>query len=221
LRGRNLTGIPGEKFVGAGLPMNRHVNYIVTWRQVVAGGPVIANSSITGTIANAPANTQVTLSSGAQTFSTNTDSSGNYVFAHLPAGTYALSVAGAGVVNSNLVLDGNNAVTFNYTIPVQPSTKPLTHYMLFGPPNVSATRTNLVLALDYVARFAPTVGFSALEAQSAQNVTIVGVNAVPGSAEQSLQNAGSTVRHIAGADSYAMEQLFANLVASGNPYPST
>ncbi|MBI4789946.1 MAG: LysM peptidoglycan-binding domain-containing protein [Chloroflexi bacterium] len=39
LRGRTPTQIPGEKFVGAGLPMNRHVNFIVTWKQVVAASP--------------------------------------------------------------------------------------------------------------------------------------------------------------------------------------
>jgi hypothetical protein len=91
--------------------------------------------------------------------------------------------------------------------------------LLFGPPNVSATRTNLVLALDYVARFAPTVGFSVAEAKNAQNVTIVGTGAVTVSDEQDLKNAGCTVRHIAGADSYAMEQLFGQLISAGNPYP--
>ncbi len=36
LRGRGVTGIPGEKLVGLGLPMNHHVNFVVTWQQVVA-----------------------------------------------------------------------------------------------------------------------------------------------------------------------------------------
>lgn len=39
LRGTNATGVPGERLVGAGLPMNRHVNFIATWRKVHAGSP--------------------------------------------------------------------------------------------------------------------------------------------------------------------------------------
>jgi hypothetical protein len=42
---------------------------------------------------------------------------------------------------------------------------------------------------------------------------------VTASDEQDLKNAGCTVRHIAAADSYAMEQLFGQLISSGNPYP--
>jgi hypothetical protein len=42
LRGRNATSVPGERLVGAGLPMNRHVNFIVTWRRVRAGSPPAA-----------------------------------------------------------------------------------------------------------------------------------------------------------------------------------
>ena len=40
-RGSTPTKIPGEKLVGCGLPMNRHVNYIVTWKKVMAGKPVV------------------------------------------------------------------------------------------------------------------------------------------------------------------------------------
>ncbi len=35
-RGNNPTGIPSEKLVGCGLPLNRHVNFVVTWRKVIA-----------------------------------------------------------------------------------------------------------------------------------------------------------------------------------------
>lgn len=218
LRGRNSTGIPGEKITGLGLPMNRHVNFIVTWRKTSTTGTA-TNSSIAGVISNAPRNILLTLASPAQTFTTNTDASGNYAFNNLAAGTYSLSIAGVGPVNPSIVLDGTNAVTFNYTVPPQPPARPLVHYLLFGSPNASITRTNLILALDYVARFAPTVGFSISEAKNAQNVTIVGTGAVTASDEQDLKNAGCTVRHIAGADSYAMEQLFGQLISSGNPYP--
>lgn len=38
LRGGSPTKTRGERLVGAGLPMNRHVNFIVTWRRATAGG---------------------------------------------------------------------------------------------------------------------------------------------------------------------------------------
>jgi hypothetical protein len=302
LRSRNSTGIPGEKFVGAGLPMNRHGNFIVTWRKSSAGempasssisgmisgvmpgavvklmgpqtrsmvvdktgtysfaglpagvyslsidgGPIMQsdiavdgissvhfdfafrpanrNSQLRGTIYNGAPNLQLALTSGTQPLSTTVDPSGNYVFANLGPGSYALAIAGVGLVNPKILLDGTNAVTFDYTLPLPPG-KLLSHYLLFGSPAQggaagSAARTNLILALDYIARFAPTIGFSLKEARSALNVTIVGTNATSAAEEQALKSAGCIVRRIAGTDSYAMEQLFAQLVLSGNPYPST
>ncbi|MDE3088748.1 MAG: hypothetical protein KGJ80_05125 [Chloroflexota bacterium] len=53
LRGRNATGVPGEKLVGAGLPMNRHVNFIVTWRQVRVGSPPSATTLEQAAVASA------------------------------------------------------------------------------------------------------------------------------------------------------------------------
>lgn len=110
---------------------------------------------------------------------------------------------------------------FEQAAPPQASGKLLVHYLLFGSPNQPTTRTNLILALDYIARFAPTVGFSIEEAKGAQNVTVVGANAISGADEQALSSAGCAVRHIAGTDTYAIDQLFTQLLTSGNPYPST
>lgn len=301
LRGRNRTGIPGERFAGAGLPMSRQVNFLVTWQKVILAGAGAA-SSISGTITNALSGTHVTLTSpettvsttldgegtyafhrlsagtysisatGAgviasnivldgtpngtarvdytfpapsvkrgskvvgvvqnaapnlqvelastnQSFTANVDSAGRFSFANVPAGTYDLSIAGLGVAKSNLVVDGVNTATVNHAVPGQAGGKVLNHYLLFGPPNLSATRTNLILALDYIARFAPTVGFSLEEAKGAQNVTIVGSGATSGADEQTLIRSGCTVRRLAAADSYGMDQLFTQLIASGNPYP--
>lgn len=208
--------------VGLVLPLKQHVCYELTWRKTVKG-PIAppTNSSIVGRITNAPPGTQVTLTSSALTRTVTPDGTGGYGFTQLPAGTYSISVTGIGVIRSNIVLDGTNSVQVDYTFaPIQPS-KTLTHYLLFGAPNLSATRTNLILALDYIACFAPAVGFSVSEAKNAQNVTLVGANAIGAADEQTLRSAGCTVRHIAGADSYEMEQLFARLIASGSPYPST
>ncbi len=217
-----VAGLPSDRVVGMGLPLKRRVQYLLSWRLAIAAAPLVRSGSrVTGNIQNAPANIQLTLASNTLTFKTTTDASGNYAFANLPAGTFALALAGIGIINSNIVLDGANAATCNYTIPVQMPSQALTHYLLFGSPNLSTTRTNLILALDYIARFAPTVGFDANEARNAQCVTIVGKGAVTFADEQALKRAGCSVRHIAGADSYEMEQMFSQLINSGNPYPSS
>ncbi len=217
-----VAGLPSDRVVGMGLPLRRHVQYLLTWRKSTAPSAQQNSSSrLSGNIKGAFANMGLVLTSASQTLTTQTDPAGNYAFANLSAGTYALAVEGKGVLASNIALDGANAVTFNYDLTPPPSTKLLTHYLLFGPPTLSATRTNLILALDYIAQFAPTVGFSVNEAKNAQNVTIVGGGAVSAADERTLASAGCVVHHIAGADSYAMEQLLAQLVASGSPYPSS
>ena len=80
-----------------------------------------------------------------------------------------------------------------------PPTKPLIHNLLFGSPAVPNMQINLIVALDYIARFVPTVGFSVEEARSVQNVTVVG-RAIDPASEQALKSAGCVVRHIDGAD---------------------
>ncbi len=215
-----VAGLPSDRVVGMGLPLKRHVQYVLTWRKITASGAE-KSSRLSGNIKGGTADLGLILTSSSQTLTTKTDTAGNYVFANLGAGTYALAIDGRGVIHPNISLDGKSAVTFNYDLAAAPSTKPLTHYLLFGPPTLCATRTNLILALDYIVRFAPMVGFKLDEAKNAQNVTIVGADAVGATDEQVLESAGCVVRHIAGADSYAMEQLLAQLVASGNPYPGS
>ncbi len=215
-----MAGLPSDRVVGMGLPLRRHVQYVLTWRKVTAPSGAAHGSRIAGNLKGAAANLTVTLTSGSQGLTTHTDAAGNYEFANLSAGTYALAVEGKGVVSANLVLDGTNTLTVNCDLTSPSSTKPLTHYLLFGSPGLSATRTNLILALDYIARFQPTVGLRVEEAKNAQNVTIVGTGTVSAADEQALKDAGCSVRHVVGVDSYAIEQLFAQLVASGNPYPS-
>lgn len=81
--------------------------------------------------------------------------------------------------------------------------------------------TNLILALDYIVHFQPVVGFSIDEAFSAERVTIVGgANAVSAADEQRLRENGAQVSRLQAADSYALENLFQQLLASGSPFPS-
>ncbi len=217
-----VAGLPSDRVAGMGLPLKRRVQYLLSWRLAIAGPSLTkSNSKVVGNIQNAPANIQLTLASNTLSFKTTTDAAGNYAFSNLPAGTFALALASVGIINSNISLDGSNTVTCNYTVPVQLPSQALAHYLLFGSPNLSTTRTNLILALDYIARFAPTVGFDVNEARNAQCVTVVGKGAISFADEQALKRAGCSVRHIAGVDSYEMEQLFTQLINAGSPFPSS
>ncbi|MBI3914574.1 MAG: carboxypeptidase regulatory-like domain-containing protein [Chloroflexi bacterium] len=219
-----VDGLPSDKVVGLGLPLKQHVVYELTWRKTTAGALPATNSSIVGTVSDAPGGTQVTLA-GAASQTVPLDDAGNYAFTQLGAGTYSIAISGVGVVRSSIALNGTNSTRVDYAFvispPLPPPDKLIGHYVLFGSSDLSATRTNLILALDYIARFAPTVGFSVEEARSAVSATIVGAGAVSASDEQALLDAGCIVRHIAGADSYAVEQSFSDLIAAGNPYPDS
>jgi hypothetical protein len=179
------------------------------------------NSRVLGNATNAPADAELVLTSGNVSFTTHVDSSGNYSFTDLPAETYTLFLVGSGIVTSSIIVDGTNTVSFNFSVAPQQAGKLIAHYLLFGVPNLSATRTNLVLALDYIGCFGPALGFSVEEAKTARNVTIVGASAISAADEQALVAAGCHVRHFGGADSYAIAELFAAQITRGNPYPKS
>ncbi|MBI3741075.1 MAG: carboxypeptidase regulatory-like domain-containing protein [Chloroflexi bacterium] len=219
-----VDGLPSDKVVGLGLPLRQHVVYELTWRKTIFAVAPPSNSSINGTIANAPSGTIVMLT-GTATKNSALDGAGNYSFTQLAPGPYSIAIGGVGLVRENILLDGSNSAKVDYAFAISTPTPPtpvgksIAHYLLFGAPDLSATRTNFILALDYIARFAPTVGFSAFEAQNAQNVTVVGSGTLSADDEQMLNDAGCLVRYVAGADSYAVEQIFADLIVAGNPYP--
>jgi len=96
-----------------------------------------------------------------------------------------------------------------------PPQKPLAFYLLFGRPNASGTRTNLLLAYNYVLKTGALCGFSVAEAEHAQRVLIVGdTSAVSAEDEAKLVAAGCQVSRLSG-DSYAVEQAFADLMGPG------
>ncbi len=93
--------------------------------------------------------------------------------------------------------------------------KVLAHYMLFGPATDHATRSMLIGARQFLARFAPTVGFSVSDATNAQTVTIVGdARAVPADVDARLQAAGCIVERLNG-DQYAVDAVLAERVTRG------
>ncbi len=96
--------------------------------------------------------------------------------------------------------------------------KALRHYLLFGAATAPATRSMLISAQPYIARFATAFGFDLNTASNAQNVTIVGdARAVVASAETQLQNAGCRVERLNG-DEYAVAATFADRVTRNAEY---
>ncbi len=229
-----VVGLPSDTVVGMGLPLRRHVQYVLTWRKVVTGAtpaptpePQKNHSAVSGRILNAPAGAQVNLMQGVNTLTAPVEADGAFSFSDLAAGSYSLALTNVGVIHSDIVLDGSNTMTFDYVVPVAPTPtlaptqKSLTHYLLFGPGTQPGTLTNLILALDYILRFAPTVGFKIEDAQTAEHVTIVGDHSAVGEAdERRLREAGCAVARLSAADSYALESVFQQLLASGSPYPA-
>lgn len=99
--------------------------------------------------------------------------------------------------------------------------KTVRHYLLFWNRDEGSQsgRDDFVNAMGYIARFQPTVGFSAEEARSAEYVTIVGGEAgVSAVTEQALLNSGSKVERIAGRDAAETGRLLAELVRVGRRF---
>ncbi len=243
-----IDGLPNDQVVGMGLPLRRHVQYILTYRRAVFApqetpAPEPAPTppaptpetpaptptpvgNLRGRIGNAPAGARLVLKSVAPTAPRTLDalvaSDGLYSFTNVPVGTYSLELSTVGVISPALNLVANQTVIFDYPVaPPAPAKKVLKHYLLFGPGAQPGTLTNLILALDYIVHFAPVVGFSVQEALSAERVTIVGgVNAVSAQDEQRLRESGCQVARLQAPDSYALENLFQQLLASGSAFPS-
>ncbi len=76
------------------------------------------------------------------------------------------------------------------------------------------------IALDYVIRFKPLVGFTPQEARFARHVPIAGDTKMVGEGvEQGLRSSGCVVSRITAPDSYALESIFKQLLAVGIPNP--
>lgn len=263
-----VDGLPSDEVNGMGLPLNRHVQYILTWRRAVgvAGAPTAPTpgptltapasppegmpeplpgplpapeapitppaptapapepqpaGNVRGRIGGAPAGARLVLRSPGRLLDALVGSDGLYSFNAVPPGTYSLELTGVGVINPALSILSNRTTAFDYptTVPA-PAKKVFKHYLLFGPGTLPGTLTNLILALDYIVHFAPVAGFSVEEALNADHVTIVGgPTAVTVQDEQRLRAGGAQVARLQATDSYALENLFQQLLASGSPYP--
>jgi hypothetical protein len=192
-----------------------HSFYVVFQRKIKDGEPPKENSVIEGTVVNG-AEMVIVLSSDGQTVASQViGADGSYRFANLPAGSFTVAVSGTDVSQANIHTDGTNVVTINLTVVAGQPIKCLAFYLLFGSPNAPGTRTNFILAQNYVLKVSALCGFSVDEATNAQRVLIVGdTSAVSAEDEAKLVAAGCQVSRLSG-DSYAVEQAFAELMAEG------
>ena len=221
-------GLPSDKVVNLhsghpdepgppawGNTLFHHSFYVVFQRTIKDGEPTQKNSVIQGTVINGAGMTIVLSSDGQMMASQVIGADGSYRFANLPAGSFTVAVSGTNVSRANIRTDGTNVVTINLTVVTEQPTKPLALYILFGPPNAPGTRTNFILAHNYVLKVGALCGFSVDEAANAQRVLIVGdTSAVSAEDEARLVAAGCQVSRLSG-DSYAVERAFADLMAQG------
>ncbi len=98
----------------------------------------------------------------------------------------------------------------------QPQVKSINYYLLFGPPNSRGRQTNLLLALNYILTFSPTIGFSVEEAKKARQVTIIGEGISPAD-QQAIRNSGSQVEVLTG-DPYEIEARLNARIQAGRAF---
>ncbi len=142
---------------------------------------------------------------------TVTDAEGRFAFTGLGPGAYRLDVEGVGMNRSPLMLDGDDEKDVEMRLPLAAASRPIAHYVLFGPANAVGTRAALLLAQPYLRKTGALGGFSLQEAARAVRVTIVG-DGITAEDQAELIEAGCQVERLSG-DAYALEKAFARLLA--------
>ncbi len=93
------------------------------------------------------------------------------------------------------------------------------HYLLFWQRSDRWARDEWLGAMNYIARFRPTAGFSLDDAQHSEYVTIVGgLDGVTWDCEQMLLSAGCKVERIAGANPAATQQILDQMAQDGKRF---
>lgn len=209
-----VIGLPSERVMGLHTkhpdeaPGNTlfHHSFMVIFQRAVKDGQAQNRSVIQGRVLRGAGKSIVLISAGQVVASQVIAQDESYRFDSLPAGVFNLKLEGTDVQVSNIQTDGQRAITVNLAYPAPGEEKVLEHYLLFGPPNIPGTRTNFIIAQDYILRCLPVCGFSVDEALKARRVTIIGgAQAVSEADEGKLRQAGCEVERISG-DSYAVER---------------
>ncbi len=212
-------GLPSDRVVnlhtahpdeGEGNKLYHH-SFMVIFKKTVPDGDG-NHSVIKGTVAGGAGMTLLLLANGQTVASQTIGPDESYNFTNLAAGAFSLRVEGTGVAESDLITNGHNVLTVNLYVGGEgDGEKVLAHYLLFGPPGAPGTRTNFIIAQDYILNCMPVCGFSLDEARRASRVTIVGGSETVSEADaEQLRQVGCQVTRLSG-DSYAIEQAFAAL----------
>jgi N-acetyl-anhydromuramyl-L-alanine amidase AmpD/predicted nucleic acid-binding Zn-ribbon protein len=97
--------------------------------------------------------------------------------------------------------------------------RPLNHYLLFWQKPEAWAQQDWAGAMNYIARFRPTAGFSLDDARQSEYVTIVGgVAGVSQQAEDELRRAGVKVERLAGRDFAETKSMLDGLAQSGKRF---
>jgi hypothetical protein len=119
-----------------------------------------------------------------------------------------------------LHLPPESIVGHNEFAALQP-VRPIYHYLLFWQTETGWADADFQAAARYIARFRPTLGFSAHEAAHAEHVTIVGsVSGVSKETEDILRAAGCRVQRIAGKNNRETRALLDALAGDGRRFVS-
>lgn len=193
------TGHPDEP-PGTGNTLFHHSFQVDFKRTLKSTPPPPQHSAISGVVTNGAGRTLVLTRDGSPVASTVLDAAGAFRFADLAAGTYQLRVEDSTVQSELITVDGENSVTVNLAMPdVTPPSKPMTRYVLFGPPQSSRTAVYLSLAREYLSAQRPSFGFRPNDAQQAQAVVIMGeYEDISQQVEADLVASGCQVRRIRG-----------------------
>jgi hypothetical protein len=203
------TGHPNE---GAGNALYHHSFFVLFKRAVYDESGQANRGTIEGTVKNGAGMTVVLTLDGQQVGETKAGDDGQYRFERLAAGTYRVAVVGTEVVSADINVDGKSVLVVDLEVPSsQPREQAFAIYVLFGAPDAPGTRTNVVLAQDFVLRMQVASGFRVDEALLAKRVIIIGdTRGVSQADEDRLNQAGIQVQRIAG-DSYAVEDALSKL----------
>jgi hypothetical protein len=129
---------------------------------------------------------------------------GEFRFATLPAGTYQVTVDGAGVLAESVAVAAGQTTTLTLTLPAPNSQKPLPAYTLFSAS--PQAKQLLGLTLPYLRANGLSAGTRLAEAMQASAVTIIGgEDMISAADEQALRDAGSQVERLPG-DPFALAE---------------
>ena len=215
-------GLPSDKVVGIhndhpdeGPGNTRfHHSFLVVFQKAVKEE---GRSAIKGEVVGGAGKTILLLRQGEVVSAKIIGEDERFAFEKLPAGVYTLTLPGTDLKVEEIELDGLETITLRLVL--EEKSKPIYHYLLFGPPERPESQVDIFLASEYIMHFGPVVGFSLEEASNAANVTIIGdYDRVSLQEEELLRSKGCTVRRITG-DAYQLKAILSELVAKGTPFP--